>query len=73
MLRGDYKFLCNHRTHTCSSVMQSTDFGVISFIYVLKDSVRGLFIRNLLFLCVTFLVLSLQVLECYSRCSALYY
>jgi len=62
MLRGDYKFLCIHRIHTCSSVMQSTDFGVLSFIYLLKYSPCGLFTRNLSFLCVTFLVLSLQIL-----------
>jgi len=30
-------------------MMQGTDFGVLSFIYLLNDSVCGLFIRNLPF------------------------
>jgi len=52
MLPEDYKCLCTLRIHMRSSVIQSINFGVLRFIYLLQDSVCGLFIRNLPFSCV---------------------
>jgi hypothetical protein len=61
LLRVDYKFLCNHRIHTCSSVTGNTIFWSAKYTYFQQDCVCGILTPIVPFLVRRFGIVSINI------------